>query len=154
MEDTRKTAYTFSDYVYWNLMLAVPVVTALSAIFSRSVPWGVAYLAASLILVGVLLRFFCSHCPHYTREGGRVYCIFYWGLPKWFQPRTEPPTPIDHAISVGAVFLWGLFPMYWLFNDPGLLIIYLVSLVTFGWTMKKTECRHCIYEECPANCSR
>lgn len=154
MTDARKTAYTFSDYVYWNLMLSVPVVAALSAIFSRSTAWGVAYIVCSLVLVGVLLRFFCAHCPHYTRDGKRVHCVFFWGVPKWVRPRTEPPSPLDQAVSIGATVLWGLFPVYWLASRPALFLIYGISLITLGWTLRKTECRRCIHEECPANCAR
>lgn len=154
MEETRKTAHTLSDYIYWNLMLAVPIIAALSAIFSQSVPWGIGYLAYCLVLVGVLLRFFCSRCPHYTREGGRVHCVFFWGFPKLIRPRTDPLPTLDKAVSIGATAIWGVFPVYWLTGRPALMLIYFVSLITFGWTMRKTECERCIYDECPSNCSR
>jgi len=59
-----KHRYTFGDFLYWNLMAAVPLLTAGAAIAAASTFWLGAYLLVVLACILGLYRFFCSHCPH------------------------------------------------------------------------------------------
>ena len=42
-------------------------------------------------------------------------------------------------------------PFYWLAAEPGLLIIYLMSLAVFAITVRRHECGRCVYYNCPSN---
>jgi len=146
-----KTRYSFSDFLFYICLLAVPVFTAILAIFKHSNGGAVAF---GVLAVGVnvlLLKFFCTRCPHYAREGKYLKCIFFWGLPKFFDRRPGPLDFIDKVVVFGAPTVLLLFPLYWLLLEPGLLVVYLLSLAGFGTAIYRNECERCIYFECPVN---
>ena len=118
---------------------------------------GTAALGYLLVLLGsvpVMLRFFCTHCPHYCRDEYTLKCIFFWGLPKFFRQRPGPLGVMEKSLSIAAPALVILFPVYWLLHTPGLFIIYLLSIVMFGASVRRNECPRCIYTDCPANKSK
>lgn len=143
--------YSFKDFLYFSSVGAIPFVTACYAVLNRSVPWFFFYLFLSLAAFLLLYRYFCSHCPHYTREGKTTRCIFLWGMPKIFRRRPEPLRFRDKTVTVFAGLVLCLFPLYWLLQQPGLLIIFFLSLATFSATIYRNECRQCIYFGCPMN---
>ncbi|MFH1156718.1 MAG: hypothetical protein V1793_23185 [Pseudomonadota bacterium] len=146
-----KHHYRFSDFLYYVCLLLVPVITAFTAIIGLSTRGAVLYAVLGLGLIPVLLRFFCSRCPHYCRDEKTLKCIFFWGFPKFFTARPGRLTATERMISFGATAVFLLVPVYWLFKEPGLLIVYLLSLAGFGATIHRNECSRCIYVECPAN---
>jgi len=143
--------YTFIDFLYYTTLLVVPFFTAFYAISIQSIGWLVFYLVLCLAAIAVIYRFYCSHCPHYTREGRTTQCMFFWGIPKFFKPRPGPLGFLDKALTFIAPALLIVFPLYWLFQKPGLLIIFILSLIAFLATVRRNECRKCIYFECPVN---
>lgn len=146
-----KKNHSFTDYLYWNVLLAVPVVTAVVAIHRYSISWMVFFLLLALGATALILRFYCVHCPHYIRGGRTLNCMFFRSLPKVFSPRPGPPGRTDIAVAVIATAALILFPVYWLIREPGLLTVYLLSLTGFIATIHRNECGRCIYFECPAN---
>ena len=146
-----RTRYRFRDFLRYTCLLAVPILTAILAIFRHSRFWTVAYVVIAAIMTILILRHYCTHCPHYTRDDGPLKCIFFWGLPKVFSPRPGPLTMMDKAVAFGAPSVLMMFPLYWLFKEPGLLVIYVLSLTGFGLTIYHNECNRCIYYECPVN---
>lgn len=152
MTDFLKHHYNFSDFLYYIMLLAIPVVTAVVAVLEQS---GVGAVIVFLLVAGacipIMLRFFCTHCPHYCRDEKHLKCIFFWGLPKFFEPRPGPLSIMEKTLSVTSPALLLLYPVYWLFQTPGLLIIYLLSVIVFGATVRRNECPRCIYSDCPAN---
>jgi hypothetical protein len=36
--------------------------------------------------------------------------------------------------------------------QPGLLVIYLLSMGVLGLTLRRYECKRCVYFQCPSNC--
>ena len=106
-----------------------------------------------MLLAGLLTlcRFFCSHCPHYGRNGKTVKCLFLWGLPKFFQPRRGPLGWRAKGLALLAAVVMVLFPLYWLLDQPGQLLVYAVALTAVGMTLRRYECSRCIYHDCPAN---
>ena len=143
--------YGFKDFLFYTCLLAVPIFTAILAIFRHSVGWGILYILLAGVLTGCILKFYCAHCPHYTRDEKRLNCMFFWGFPKLFNPRPGPLGPMDTLIAFGAPAVLLIFPLYWLFQEPGLLILYLLSLAGFGASVYRNECHRCIYDECPIN---
>jgi uncharacterized membrane protein YhaH (DUF805 family) len=147
-----KTQHDMKSCLYWNLLLAVPIVTACTAIGTHSIVAVLFYLLFTiLIFAAVLLRFFCTRCPHYIQSEDTVKCLFMWGAPKPFKDREGPYTFADLALVVIAVAVWALAPVYWLWQHFGLLLIYVLSLVAFGATVKRYECGCCTHFHCPMN---
>ncbi len=146
-----KHRYTFGDFLYWNLMAAVPLLTAGAAIAAASTFWLGAYLLVVLACILALYRFFCSHCPHYARGEKTVKCLFMWGVPKFFEPRKGPLKWHEKGLSLLAGLVLILFPLYWLLDHPGQLMVYVIAVTVVGLTLRRTECGRCIYVDCPAN---
>ncbi|MBU0698748.1 MAG: hypothetical protein ABIK98_00115 [Pseudomonadota bacterium] len=149
--DALKLRYSFSDFLFYICLLSVPVITAVLAIYKNSVWWTIAFAGLFVSVTALILRFYCTRCPHYTREGKTLTCIFFWGLPKFFKKRPGKLDAVDMVVTFGATALLLVFPLYWLLMEPGLLIVYLLSLVGFGAAIYRHECKRCIYFECPAN---
>ena len=146
------TRYTSLDYIYWNLFAAIPLITAFMAIFKSSLTWALVYILVFLAqFLIVEYRFFCSHCPHYCQDGHTTKCLFIRGVPKYFKARPFPLTLLDKFMMILGFLVILLFPIYWLFFQPLLLVIYLLSWTVFGLTLKRYECNRCIYFNCPAN---
>ena len=80
----------FADFLYWIMMLLVPFVTGLLAIYRHSVAWFAGYMTILIAMIAVLLRFYCTHCPHYLKEEKKLKCMFFWWTPKYFTPRPGP----------------------------------------------------------------
>jgi hypothetical protein len=146
-----KNEYSFGDYLFYMCLLAVPVLTAAVAIARHSPAWTALYIVFSAGMAALMLKFFCTRCPHYTRDGGTLKCIFFWGLPKFFSPRGGRYGKIDLAVTVLAAAAVAVFPLYWLLKEPGLLIIYLLSMAGFGAAIYRNECERCIHSACPMN---
>jgi len=147
-----KRQHKFIDHLYWNLVLAVPILTACMAILRNSIFWFVLYAIAFIVLVIVIYRFFCTHCPHYIQGAKSTKCMFFWGIPKFFKSRPEPLNLFDKAISIIAPIIMILLPLYWLIFQLDLLVIYLLSLAVLCATIRRNECGRCIYFHCPVNC--
>ncbi len=152
MEKTQpRERHDFSDFLYWTMMLFVPVVIGLLAIYRHSVGWFVGYIAALVAMTVVLLRFFCTHCPHYLRQEKKLNCMFFWWTPKYFAPRPGPYDLGEKAATYAAIAVMVGFPLYWLLHEPGLLIAYILSYTVFGLSVRRNECWRCIHKECPFN---
>ena len=146
-----KTHYSISDFLFHIFLLSVPLVTAVLSIVKESVLWTIVFAGLGAGITVIILRFYCTHCPHYTREGKYLRCIFFWGLPKLFTKRPGKLNISDKVITYSATMVLLVFPVYWLLMSPGLLIVYLLSLIVLGAAIYRHECDRCIYFECPAN---
>ena len=149
--DRLKTRHGFNDYMYWTLFFAIHFITALVAISKHSTAWLICYVIVGISILILILKFYCSHCPHYVCKGKTVKCMFFWGVPKLFEPKPGPLGPSEKAVTLVLSVLWILFPVYWLILEPGLLVIYWLSLLVFVLTVKKNECARCVYFHCPVN---
>jgi hypothetical protein len=143
--------YSFFDFLFYTGLLAVPALTALLAIGSRS-RWGlIGYILVAGLAVTLVVKFYCSRCPHYTREGRLLRCIFFWNLPKFFPARPGDLNATDKLVAWGAPAVVAAFPLFWLYRQPILLLIYLVSGSVFAAAVRRHECHRCIYFACPMN---
>jgi hypothetical protein len=143
--------YAFSDWLYYTAAGLVPLITAAVAIYPRSALGLVSYGIVLLAGITAVLYFFCTHCPQYQKPGRFLRCIFFWGLPKFFEPRKDPLTRLEKLAAAAAMIVVFLFPLAWLAEEPGLLIVYLLSLAVFLATVRRNECRRCAFSECPVN---
>ena len=146
-----KERHSFQDYLYWILMISVPVITACVALYRASVGLLILYVMMGIGLVLVIMRFFCSHCPHYRRDDQTLRCMFFWGVPKPFKKRDEPLSGLEKAVSLIAPAAVVLFPVPRLLEDTTLFLIYVLSLGGFLFTILRYECTRCTYKDCPAN---
>ena len=151
-EPKLKAHHSFLDYLYWNLFVAVPIVTACVAIIKHSVIWLIVYIIACILLVGLIYRFCCTHCPHYIDGGKTVNCMFFRALPKFFDSRPGPLSFFEKTVTIMTPILIILLPFYWLRLHIGLLVIYLLSFAVLILTIRRNECGRCIHLHCPANC--
>ncbi len=153
-ETKLKDRHGFKDFLYWTSFLLVPILTACVAILKwQSIVGLISYLVVLIACVIVIYRFFCSHCPHYTREAKTLKCMFFWGFPKFFAPRPGPMSMLEKLAAFAATFLIVFFPIYWLSRQPGLFVIYLLSLIVLVATIRRNECPRCIHGNCPLNCA-
>lgn len=143
--------YEFSDFLYYSALVCLPFFTACYAISHRSAGWTVFYILLSLIAAALVYRHYCSHCPHYNREGKTTRCMFFWGMPKFFRRRPGPLAALDKSVAVLAPAVIVIFPLPWMIQQPGLLLIYGLSLLIFSATIRRHECKRCIYFDCPVN---
>ncbi|MBW2605139.1 MAG: hypothetical protein JRE28_12630 [Deltaproteobacteria bacterium] len=151
-ETRLKTWHTFWDFLYWNLAVSVPLIAACVAIAEKSLVWLFIYIIACISLVMVIYRFYCIHCPHYHQSGKTLKCMFFWWMPKIFKAESVPLKPLEKTVSVIALLVIIMLPVYWLLLRPGLLVIYLLSMGVLGLTLRRYECKRCVYFQCPSNC--
>ena len=109
------------------------------------------YIALLIFMIIIVYRFFCSQYPHYINSEKVVKCMFFWGIAKYFKARPDPLNLFEKGISLLAPLILVIFPIYWMRLYPDLLVIYLLSLTVLGMTIRRNECKRCIYFECPAN---
>jgi hypothetical protein len=143
--------YSFWDFLYYTCLLAVPVLTAALAIGRQSLWWLGAFAALAVAAVGLVLRYYCTRCPHYTRADKRLRCMFFWNLPKIFPARPGELDHRDRLVAWLSPVIVLAFPLYWLLQEAGLLVVYGLSLVGFAATVRRHECHRCIYFGCPMN---
>ena len=146
-----KEYYRFSDFLYYVALLAIPIITAIVAISDKSMAGAVIFILLAVVSIPVMLRFFCTHCPHYCRDEKSLKCIFFWGLPKFFKQRPGSLSMTEKLLSIAGPTLVLLYPVYWVLQEPGLFIIYLLSVIVFVASVRRNECPRCIYTDCPAN---
>ncbi len=151
-ETTLKEHHQFQDFLYWNAVAAVPIVTACIAIFRISIVFLFVYILICVAAVFMVYKFYCTHCPHYMYGGNSTKCMFFWGVPKIFPSRPGPLNFLDKSVLIAAPAIFILFPIYWLIKAPGLLVIFILSLAILFATVRRYECRRCVYFECPSNC--
>ena len=147
-----KRQHTFIDFLYWNLVLAVPLLTACVGLVHISVTGLIGYLLLCIILVAAIYRFFCTHCPHYAGSNGKTRCMFFWGIPGFFKPIPGPYGGFEKIVSVAAPIIVLAVPISWLRLQPGLLVIYGLSSAVLFFTIRRGECSRCVNFHCPVNC--
>ena len=147
----QKTKHTFSDFLYWNLTASVPFVTALIGLYRESAAWMILYLLVAVGGVLLILRFFCSHCPHYTTGTKTLHCMFFWGIPKVFPENPNPLSRIHKTVALIVPGVLLLLPVIALLQQIPLLVIYALSAGVFLLTVRRHECVRCDYTDCPAN---
>jgi hypothetical protein len=143
--------YTFFDFLFYTCLLAVPLLTAAVGIARHTLGGLLVFIFLAVAGMGLILKFFCSRCPHYTREDKLLRCIFFWNLPKFFAARPGELNSRDRIVTWAAPAVLLAFPLIWLIHEPDLLAIFLLSLAGFAAAVRRNECHRCIYFSCPLN---
>ena len=152
MSNGLKTEHRITDFL-WSMLLGVlPVVVACFAIANSPLLWMLGYLVVMLLLGVAEVGCLCRHCPYYRQQPGiTVHCRFMWGPTKWFKPKPGALSSLDKAILYSFFVLAFSFPLYWLIQQPALLVIYLWAIGIMVWTLGRYECTQCIHFGCPFN---
>jgi hypothetical protein len=146
-----KRQHRFVDFLYWNMLVALPIITACIGIFKVSPAGMFIYIIICILLVAVIYRFYCTHCPHYVQGVKTTRCMFFWRMPKFFDARPAPLSLFEKTVSFAAPAIIMLIPLYWLISQPGLLVIYVLSVAVLLTTARRYECSRCVYFNCPVN---
>ena len=79
IETGLKKQHKFVDFLYWNMVVALPIIAACIGIFKESPVWMFIYLIICILLVAVIYRFYCTHCPHYLmmRRNNNISAQFF-----------------------------------------------------------------------------
>jgi len=150
-ENPLKAKHQFLDFLYWSLVVSIPFMTACVAIAETSMIGLILYIIACISLVMVILRFYCIHCPHYHQSGKTLKCMFFWWMPKFFKAESRPLSLLGKGVALITCLIIIMLPVYWLLQRPGLLIIYILSFGVLGATLRRYECKRCVYFQCPSN---
>lgn len=114
---------------------------------------GLWLLLAAVFFGYVEARVLCRHCPHYAEEGFLLKCHANYGLPKI--PGYSPGAltrgeEIVFLVYVGVLVLYYI-PFFVLGGQWLLLLIATLALVTWAWTLLRTQCTRCYHVFCPLN---
>ncbi len=101
----------------------------------------------------VEIRVMCSHCPHYAEPGKSLQCWANYGSPRLWKYRPGPMTAAEKTVFItGLVLVMGyplaflLIGLQWL-----LLAVYLLTVVSFYLTLRRSYCSECMNFACPLN---
>jgi len=95
----------------------------------------------------------CRHCPHYGEEGFTLRCHANWGLPKIPKIDRRPLSRAEKIIwlvYVGVLFLYPI-PFFIVSAQWLLLAILVWAMITWAWTVRRTQCTRCFNLSCPVN---
>ncbi|MBU2551715.1 MAG: hypothetical protein KKB20_25105 [Proteobacteria bacterium] len=109
-------------------------------------------LAASFFLYGEAFLL-CRHCPHYAEEGRSLTCHANYGLPKLPRLDPRPMNRFEQALWLGwvAVLFLYFIPFFIAGRQWLLLVLNSWALLTWAWTLQRTQCVRCYHLSCPVN---
>ncbi len=126
----------------------IAIVIALVAMFQTSWEWGVVYLAACIVAVGIILYVYCARCPCREKCGH----VFLGRLAAALVERQPGPYTVVElaALLLALLLLWGL-PQVWLWRYTGLFVAFWVLSAIALTQIRIVVCRNCGNVYCPAN---
>jgi hypothetical protein len=143
------------DLVDFLVLFLVYVIPFFAGMIIGKFWWGlVAWLGMAVLFFGyVEALILCRHCPHYAEEGFLLKCHANSGMPKFpkFDPR--PMNKTEKAVwlvYVAVLFLWYV-PFFVVSHQWLLLGITTVALISWVWTVQRTQCNRCYNLSCPVN---
>ncbi len=143
--------FTVTQKIIMGLFFwTIPIVGAYG-IYIESILWGVIY----TIYFGVgpfylLGRHFCSHCPYPCEHST---CLFQpYQIPKkLFKYKPTPMTTLDKIITFFSFAPMSIIPLFWLYKNPCLLIIFITANVAMYGAFFFYFCKRCRNYNCPIN---
>jgi hypothetical protein len=144
---------TLGRFLYYKILTAVPVFAALVAIARHADAWywPFVYVVVCLVHAGIMYTIKCPYCAYYKLEGKKHRCFIWWGVPKLYEPRTgQEPKFVGIYAKIGMLVL-AFFPVYWLWSDWVLLVVYFLSLVGLVVSIGMHQCPRCLHFDCAHN---
>jgi hypothetical protein len=139
--------------VYYKLLTLIPVSAALIGFtrYADSILWPLLYIGLCLTHAGIMYAIKCPHCAYYKMSGKTHRCFIWWGVPKLFEPREGPESKIVGVYAPIGMLVLALFPVYWLWNEWALLLLYLLGVVVLAMSIGSNECPRCLNFQCSHN---
>ncbi|MBL1213748.1 MAG: hypothetical protein HND52_10365 [Ignavibacteriae bacterium] len=130
------------------------------------------YIGYFLFMFGFLeIRFLCSHCPYYAKEGKTLHCLGNHGAYKFWKYRPGPLNKLEKFMMnfliatmffVIPISVFGYGITYVLINYDGFGLITLLGLIGLAATnfiaansglntLKRFYCPNCVNFSCPLN---
>jgi len=142
-----------SRYIYYKLLVLIPVSAALIAIVRHADSWFWPFVYIGLCLghAGIMFTIKCPHCPYYQMGDKTLKCFMWWGMPKLYKARHGPESKFVGVYAPIGMLVLTVFPIYWLRFEWELLLLFLLSIVVVVMSIGQTECPRCLNFECPHN---
>ncbi len=101
----------------------------------------------------VEIRVMCSHCPHYAEPGKSLQCWANYGSPRLWKYHPDPMSITEKIVFVTGLVLVMGYPLAFLLIGPQwfLLAVYLITVVSFYLTLRRSYCSECMNFACPLN---
>jgi hypothetical protein len=99
------------------------------------------------------IRVMCSHCPHYAEPGRSLQCWANYGSPRLWKVRPGPMTAIEKTVFFAGLVLVMGYPLPFLLMGLQwfLWAVYLITVVSFYLTLRRSYCSECMNFACPLN---
>jgi hypothetical protein len=137
-------------------MLALPFfITPIGGVIAAGYGWHLlGWLAyAVFFFFGWEARVLCSHCPYWAEKSRVLHCHANYGVVKFWKYRPGPMSRAEQVqFSVGAA-VFVLYPLVFLFLGGQYLLaaIAIVSIISWGYLLRRNTCTRCINFSCPMN---
>ncbi len=83
-------------------------------------------------------------CPYYKADGKIHRCFMTWGIPKIYKAMPDPERRIVGIFAPIGMLVLTLFPVYWLWFEWELLLLYSLSIVVLLTSIGLNECPRCL----------
>lgn len=143
--------FTIPQKIYAQITFNVFWITGIVAIWQSSVIWALVYFALVVIAIPGLVQrhLVCPRCPHLYQYNDclQVPAAVTKALVK--KPTAMPLGNTEKALFVLAFAVITIFPQYWLWHQPTLLIVFWLSCG--GWYAAQLLyfCKRCRVSSCP-----
>lgn len=137
------------------LLSALPIfVIGGAGIYRIGIWWLAPWLVILLGYFGfVEIRVMCSHCPHYAEPGKSLQCWANYGSPRLWKFRPGPMTGTEKTVFITGLVLVMGYPLAFLLIglEWFLLAVYILTVVSFYFTLQRSYCSECMNFACPLN---
>lgn len=144
------TKPTVARFIYYKVLTLIPVTAAVTAIirYADSPVWALVYVGACLTHAGIMNAAKCPHCPYY-KMGDRTFgCFIWWGTPKIWKDRAGPEASWVKRYALVGMLGLTFFPVYWLWHEWPILIIYFLGIGGLVTSISLNECSRCLNFDC------
>jgi hypothetical protein len=65
--------------------------------------------------------------------------------------KNTPFSAVEKVIFYGILLLLPLYPLYWLWDNPLLLVVFILATIAWYLGQLMYFCKHCRVKQCPLN---
>jgi hypothetical protein len=140
-------------YVFYKLLTLIPVSAVLVALVrhAESLFWIGCYMGLCLVHAAVMNAIKCPHCAYYKMGEKTFSCFMWWRTPRLYRPRPGPESRFVSVYAPIGMLVLTAFPLFWLWHDWALLVIYLLSVAVIVLSIGLNECTRCLNFSCGHN---
>jgi hypothetical protein len=143
------------DLVQFLMILLPFMATSIAGTIRAGYGWYLfAWLAYSLLFFFLWEAFvLCRHCPLWAAPGRILHCHANYGIIKIWKPRSRPMSRSDRIqFVVGTVpFIAFPFPFLLMGKEYLFAVIWLSSVVSGVFLLRRNVCTRCVNFSCPLN---